>query len=268
MELMNKVYKTVGAVSNWVGKNAPAILSGLGIAGLATTGYLTYKAAPKVEKVVSDMEDAQAKGYEVDKAQVVRDVAGALALPLMVGTASAMAIAASWKIQNDRITVLGSTLSAVTAEYSHYRNKYAQTHGEEEGKKFFTETKKEVQTINSKGEEETKEVTKGERHTDMTGVWYSRSDSFLKDDHDYNQHAVRASIEALNAEIFKRGRLRVNDVYDMLNIQTTRQGALLGWTEANFSIEASPNHEFWDEEYLINVPDIRITWSTPEYIYK
>ena len=174
----------------------------------------------------------------------------------------------SSKATGTEISPFVKTLSAVTAEYRHYRNKYAQTHGEEEGKKFFTETKKEVQAINSKGEEETKEVTKGERHTDMTGVWYSRSDSFLKDDHDYNQHAVRAAIEALNAEIFKKGRLRVNDVYDMLNMPKTRQGALLGWTEANFSIEASPNHEFWDEEYLINVPDIRITWSTPEYIYK
>lgn len=265
---MSTIYKGIAKATNWVGKNAPAILTGTGVLGVGWAAVEVYKAAPKVEKIVSDMEEDIENGEPVDRVAVVRDISAAMALPVVIGTVSIGAIITSWKIQNDRITVLGSALTALSAEYKHYRDKYVEVHGEEEAREFNNVVKKEVEYVNKKGEKKTKKVAQAEKYTDNTGVWYSRSDDYVADDSEYNEFAVIQGIRELEALVLKKGIITVNDVYHMFNMPETRRGALLGWTDSTFSIDYDKKFAFWDEEHQMEAPDIRLNWAMPDYIYK
>ena len=154
---------------NWVSKNSPLILTTLGIGGLGATAYLTYKASDRIETIVTDVEEANEHNEPLDRAAVIRDLAGALALPATVGIASAGALVASYKIQHNRVTVLSGALTAVANEYTRYQKKYGQVHSEKKANDFFNTEKKEIEVEGKDGQKKVKQVATAEKLRSMTG---------------------------------------------------------------------------------------------------
>ena len=136
MSLKEKVQQ----VGRTVSKNSPAIFTGLGIVGLGATAYFAYKSRDGVEEIVEGVEEAREAGHDINRFEVVKDLAGVLALPVATGILSGACIITAHRIQNQRIGVLSSALLAQQAKNLYFENKYKEEHGEEEYEKFITPT--------------------------------------------------------------------------------------------------------------------------------
>lgn len=300
MKIMKSVYK----VGNVIAKHSPILLTVGGVLGIGATAVLSYKAAAKVEVITEKIEKSNFGEQEIQeleeqlntqtvrlsdeeyeeikcdleltkknhqlytKKEVVRDIAGAVALPVLTGIASLACITLSYYIQNNRIVNLASALATATAERHYYKNKYAEQHGEEAAKTFYTPTQDgEVETTDAKGK--TKKV-KGKMKADIPslhGEWFDKSTEYVSDDHDYNMAFINSVTSKMDLKMFQKGSLTMNEVFDELGLQRTRGGALMGWsvgTGFNLYTEVTNVlNKYTGEEEL----QIYVKWPTPVSIY-
>lgn len=249
-------------------KNAPALLTGAGIIGLGATGYLAYKAAPKVEAVVEEMEEDRDSGIELDKVGYTRDLAMAIALPVTVGAASISAFVLSYNIQNKRILGLSGALTTMAGERAYYENKFRNDYGDEEYEKFRQPSHKEKAKVkDDKGKEKEQEVEVRDDLPSLRGAWFDKSEEYIKDDHDYNVQFIRSVEEHLSTKLFRDGFLYLNEVYDALGLERTRQGNILGFTTgSSFQMDMDVSN-FYDKEEMTLLPQIYVSWNEPRPIY-
>ena len=263
MSLLDNI-KTAYEVSiDWVGEHSPEILTGVGIAGLAATAYFTYKSSSRIEAVVEYVEEERDNNREVDKKYVAAELTGALALPVATGVAAIFCIISSYQIMNNRVTVLSTAFSALSIEYSRYRNKYAEVHGQEASKQFFSPTETEV--TNDEGEEVVTVNPTAMRG--LSGIWFSESSEYASDNHQYNIAYVEAVIKKLEILIYNKTKLKLNEVYELFGIGEDRQGAMLGFENHNFNIDYEPHLNLTHSVNGKRQPDIWISWNTPQYLW-
>ena len=289
MKFLEKVGNLASEGVFQVKKNSPIILTVSGVALVATSVYTTYKAAPKVEQVldaydankklleewnkeenVAKREEQKYEGpepTEITKKDLVIDLAKKLWVPVVTGVAGVGCFIWSYKIQQSRITALAGAVSLLAAEQTAVRERYKEKYGDEEATKFFDTDEKEITEVDSKGKEKKKVVTEVNVDTLLNGVWFNKSGEWASDDPEYNEEYVKHAIQEIENKLFSRGRITVNDALEILGIQTENKGALLGW----YSGDASFSHtivQCYNEELKYSVPEIRINWSTPCYIYE
>lgn len=295
-----KLGKAIAKVGRVINKNAPILLTVAGVAGVGATAVFSYKAKDKVEDVVDKLEESQNKlaeiqeiesrldnreerlsdhEYEVLKnelelantqykpytnLEVARDIAGAVALPVLTGVASVTAIALSYYIQNNRIVNLAAALATSSAENALMRKQYKQLHGEEKYNEFISTHQEEVQL---EGEKKPKKVNVADDLSQSTTeAWFRESAFFASDDYDYNMSYINSKLDSMDLRLFQRGFLTLNEVYDALGLPITKQGALLGWSTGDFSWEVRPVNVL-DRETNTVVPEPLIKWTRPVYIY-
>lgn len=289
MPVLNKVGRTLT-------KNSPIILTIGGVVGLGATAVYSYKAAKKVEVIVTDIEDRRKDEEElnmleelgnqrtdmeevqykqlssfvkpISRMEVAKDLAGAVALPVTLGLASISCIGLSYHIQNNRIVNLAAALATASAERAYYNNKYKAQHGEEEYKKFMTPTERTTTTVtNAKGKEETVEADTKADVPSIHGEWFDKSSEYTKDDHAYNMAFIRSIDDTLQLRMFRKGFLLMNEVYDALGLDRTRAGALLGWSTAT-GFELMPEVTNCLNKVTGEIePQIYVKWTQPTYIY-
>ena len=292
--------KTLAKVGRVINKNAPIILTVAGVAGVGATAIFAYKSKDKVEAVVEKMEESQQKAkdisdlndvlnstekrlsdeeYETTKEQIdkltaeytpysnfeiARDIAGAVALPVFTGVASVTAIALSYYIQNNRIVNLAAALATSTAENAYFRKQYKEKYGQEQYDEFISTHKEEVMVEGAKKEKEVNVANDLSRST--TEAWFRESAYFASDDYDYNMSYITSKLDAMDLRLFQRGFLTLNEVYDALGLEPTKQGALLGWSTGDFSWDVRPVNVL-DRETNTVMPEPLIKWTIPTYIY-
>lgn len=256
-----------------IGKHSPAILTSIGVVGVGATAYFTYKAAPKVEAIIFEAREAEEMSEEpgcipVDRKQVVKDIAKEMALPVGTGLLSIGCFVWSYNIQAGRLTALSGAFSALSGSMEDFKSRYLEKYGEEALQEFLSPTRKESRTeVDAKGKE--KEVLEDVKADDninyMAGFWFSNSEEYYSDAHDYNLQWVNSRISQLEMKIFQEGVLLMNDVLENLGLERTRLGALLGWTtNAGFDVRT---YYLWNEVTQMREPQIYIHWSTPKYVY-
>lgn len=243
-------------------KHSPALFTAVGIIGLGATAVLAYKSRDKVEAVIEDIEEARELNEEIDKVTVAKGIAEAVYLPVVVGIASAACLVLSHKIQNGRITALAGVVAVQQARNIAMESKYKEVHGEEAYKQFVAPvTREEEITTDGKGKEKKTYKMVKEELDKSIGQWYEDSSEYASDDFEYNMTVIESVNANMQAKLWARGHLLLNEVRDALGLERIRNGALVGWsTGDNFSIETvvtntdKPN-------------DIWVTWTTPKYIY-
>lgn len=249
-------------------KNSPAILTGLGVVGLGATAYLAYKSREKVEAVVLEIEEARANDEEINKVEIAKDIAEAVYLPVTVGVASIAAIVWSYKIQNNRIAVLASTVAAQQIQAKLFEDKYRKEHGDEAYQRFMTPTERRETVEEGKNGKTKVSVDEIRQEVDKTfGQWWDESLEYVSDDHTYNMAYIDSVTEKLELILFQRGTLLLNEVREALGFERIRQGALLGWTAGDiFNIDKVVTAIKDDGEDEIK-EQIWVTWAKPRYIY-
>lgn len=265
---MSKFKQLVNKAVMKTKKNSPAILTGLGIVGLGATAYLAYKSRDKVEAVVLNIEEARDNEEEINKVEVAKDIAEAIYLPVTVGTLSIAAIVWSYRIQNNRIAVLATTVAAQQIQAKIFEDKYRKEHGEEAYQRFMTPTERQETVEEGKNGKTKVTVNDVRQEIDKTfGQWYDESLEYVRDDHGYNMAMIDSITEKLELVLFQRGTLLLNEVREAFGFERIRQGALLGWTSGDiFNINKTVTF-IKDEGEDEAKEQIYISWAKPRYIY-
>ena len=294
------IKQVVSKSTKAIAKNAPLGLTVLGVLGLGATGYLSFKSAKRFEDITADLEDKRESeahheeirevvaqegvdslneeerdywdenkdvDFTVKRSVVARNLAGAFAAPVVVGTLSICAIGLSYMMLNNRVKGLASALATASAESYYYHKKYETQYGVEEAKRFYTpvqETKEEVKNTEGK---KVKVVDRDKEVNDLYGSWFDSSENYAADDHAYNKAFIAAVEEKMANKLFRNGYLVLNELKDQLGLERDRSGAIVGWTSGDsWKLDVKTvmitNPETGEHE-----PQIYIHWPAPKYIY-
>lgn len=249
-------------------KHSPAIYTAIGFVGIGATAYYAYKSRDKVDAVVQRIEEARENDEPVDKMEVARDLTEALYKPILTGTATVAAFALAYKIQSNRIKFLMGALVTEQARNIYFQQKYRKEHGDEAYAKFVTPVEHiEHVGVDGKGKEKITVESVKKDIDDSIGQWYSNSTEYAADDHAYNIAYIDSINDKMSTILFQRGHLTLNEVFDALGFERTRNGALLGWTTGNYFNIVKHISNVGNVEAGESLEQIWVTWSTPQYIY-
>lgn len=295
ISLPAKFTQNLGKFNHGVAKNSPLLLSIGGVVGLGVTAYLAYKSAGKVAKITDDLEqrretedtiiamqnepnldqagqetlnDLQENFTPIKRTEVVRNIAGAVAAPVLVGSLSICSIALSYYILNNRVLNLAASLATATAQNAYFEKKFKKDYGDEEFNKFARpEHSEDITTVDEKGKDKVQHVKVQDRDQWLTGQWFDQSSEYASDDHAYNLQFIESQESLLQAKLFRDGFLMLNQVRDALGFDRTRDGALVGWTSADiFNLSKRVTQAVTPTTGELK-PQIYVGWSKPRYIY-
>lgn len=295
-----KIKSLIAKSTKAIAKNAPLGLTVAGVLGLGATAYLSFKSAKRFEEITDDIESTRAdkefrdmmedkiheegidslteeekedyeeskdKDLEVHRSVVVRNVAGALAAPVITGTLSICAITLSYMMMNNRVKGLASALATASAESYYYHKKYENQYGVEEAKRFYTPTTGTKETAKDDNGKQVQVVKKDKGTGDLYGEWFDKSENYLADDHSYNKAFIASVEEKMANKLFRNGYLVLNDLKDSLGFERDRSGAVVGWTAGDVWHLDVKTVMVTNEETGEHEPQIYIHWPAPKYIY-
>jgi hypothetical protein len=230
-------------------KNSPTILFVGGVAGVVTTTVLACRATLKLEDVLSDTQGNLAtaarlrdehsdkyseEDYKKDAAFLYIRTAvkvGKLYSPaIIVGSLSIAALAGSHNILTKRNAAMTAAYAAVEKSFKEYRERVTTEFGEDKDRELRYGTEKVTVTTEDKN---------GPKKTVVTRVapgipsQYARffdefSTSFQREP-EYNFLFLRCQQNYANDMLHSRGHVFLNEVYDMLGIERSKAGAVVGW---------------------------------------
>lgn len=302
LTLKTKATRGIKKAEKLAAKHSPLALTVTGVIGLGATAYLAYKSAHKIEAITDDLEERQrtaermddiieeiqaakeADPYEVDmdhlheirseledlesdfkpvdRRETIYRLGKAVAAPVATGVLSVCAIALSYYIQNNRILNLAASLATATAENAFFEKKYRETYGDDKYEEFVTPT--EEQEIEQNGKSKKVKV---QAKKDGNGRWFSESNEYASDDHDYNRQFIRTVEDRMQDKLFRNGYLVLNDVLDQLGFERSRAGALAGWSVENDFKLSQVVSNITDPDTGEMTAQIYVSWPKPRYIY-
>ena len=250
--LVANFYKCEGLVK----KHSPEILAGVGVVGVVASTVLACKATMKVNDILTDAKEqidkvnsvrnnpAYADRYSEEDAKkdlsVVYVQKGVelvkVYLPAFtLGAVSIGCLLSSNNILRKRNAALGAAYATLDKSYKAYRNRVVERFGSEVEKEIrYNIIAEEIEhtTIDEEGNEV---VVKEEVKT-MDPNLYSDYAKFFDESNvnwnrnpEYNLMFLKSQQQYANDLLKSRGRLFLNEVYDMLGMERTKAGQVVGW---------------------------------------
>lgn len=262
-KLINSVSRTLGRAGLTLKKHSPEILIGLGIVGTITSTVMACKASTKAGEILENSRKELEKVHEVaSKPEYAKDytekdykkdltivyaktgveLVKLYAPAVLLGAASIASILAGHGVLRKRFVELSAAYAAVDAGFKEYRGRVVERFGKELDRELkYNITNHEVDEIvvDEDGNEtvvktviKTGEPSQYAKFFDETCMCWDRNA-------DYNLTFLRLKQAEANDRLKLRGHLYLNEVYDMLGLQRTKAGNIVGWIyDPN-----NPNHE-------------------------
>lgn len=250
--LVTNFYKCEGLVK----KHSPEILAGVGVVGVVASTVLACKATMKVNDILTDAKEqidkvnsvknnpAYADRYSEEDAKkdlsVVYVQKGVelvkVYLPAFtLGAVSIGCLLSSNNILRKRNAALGAAYATLDKSYKAYRNRVVERFGSEVEKEIRYNIRAEEVEHTTIDEEGNEVVVKEEVKT-MDPNLYSDYAKFFDESNvnwnrnpEYNLMFLKSQQQYANDLLKSRGRLFLNEVYDMLGIERTKAGQVVGW---------------------------------------
>ena len=259
-------------------KYSPEIMVVAGTVGVVATIVVACKETLKVEKIVDEagdqlfeIEDALNNHKSVknedgtvtvyseqdakhDKAivyaktgvKVVKNYAPAIILGLL----SITLILSGTNILRKRNVALMGAYSALQKSYDTYRERVKACYGDKVDEEFMTGA---TRTVDEKTGVETTVMYSNGPADPFSVIWDETSSREWSTSGDYNACFLRCQERHANDMLRTRGHLFLNEVFDMLGLPRTKEGAIMGWVIGNdishgfvsFGIEK--NYADWDQ---------------------
>ena len=265
--------KTVNAKTRKIGiklkKHSPEILLVAGLGGAVVSAVMACKATTKLSTIMEESknnleaihkcsEDKEmADTYSVEGAkkdttivyvQTGVKLAKLYAPAIAVGIVSATSILAANNIMRKRNVALTAALTTTDQAFKEYRSRVVDKFGEQVDKelkydikaKKFEETVTDPETGKEKKSKNTVSIanpgcSEYARFFDETCKGYERETQ-------YNLMFLRAQQQFANDKLVADGFLFLNDVYDMLGIDKTPTGQLVGWKYDELNNDVGDNY--------------------------
>lgn len=224
-------------------KHSPTFLFAAGVTGVTCSTVLACRATLKLEDVLTraqhdlaiakelEHEDYSDQDRKKDTAIIyVRSAVavGTLYAPaVLVGAASISALTASHAILSRRNVALTAAYAALEKGFSEYRERVIEKYGEEEDRKL----RYEMETVivdDDKGV--AKPVLRAAPGAES--IYARFFDPFSKSwskEPEYNLLFLKAQQNYANDLLRSRGHVFLNEVYDMLGIERSQAGQVVGW---------------------------------------
>lgn len=251
-KIMNLYYKSEMVVK----KHSPEILLGVGIAGVVTSTVLACRATMKVNDILEDAKE------QIDKVNMVKDDPKyadkynaedakkdlsviyvqkgvelvKIYLPAFtIGAASIACFLASNNIMKKRNAALGAAYATIDKSYKEYRKRVAERFGEEVEKEIRYNIKAEQIETEVENEDGTKTTVVEEARVMDPNLYsdyarfFDEASPYWQKDPEYNFVFLKAQQAYANDLLRARGRLFLNEVYEMLGIEKSKAGQVVGW---------------------------------------
>lgn len=232
-------------------KFAPEILTAAGIVGGVAASVMGAKAtlklkgtteetgldihAVKTHRDKTSIEEYSTPNYQRDLAIVytnhVKGVVRLYAVPVALGAASIAAILCAHGILRSRNAALIAAYNALNIVYEKYRGRVRSEYGEEVDTRFVREVETEI-FENSPANVKSLKKIDGKYETRVwegNSRYFDQFNAHYRNNADTNLFFLKIQQTALNDQLKARGHLFLNEVYDALGFERTREGSLLGW---------------------------------------
>ena len=260
--MKNKVMNMVNNSKNAVQKHSPEILAGVGVVGVVASTVMACKATMKLNDILEEAKETRDKIKEVENNPAYEDkytpedakkdltinymqtsikIAKLYAPAVLLGSASLGCLLASNDILRKRNAALSAAYMTVDKGFKEYRQRVAERFGEEVEKEIRYNIKaEEIETtvVNEDGSEVTIKDTVKTMDPNLYSDYARFFDEFnpnWQNDPEYNLMFLKSQQQYANDLLRARGRLFLNEVYDMLGMERSKAGQVVGWVynEAN-----------------------------------
>lgn len=254
--MKEKFVNVYNGVKGKVEKHSPEILMGVGVVGIVTGTVMACRATMKLNDILEEAQETRDKIKEVasnpdyeekyteedakkdltiNYVQTGAKVAKLYAPAVAVGVAGVGCVLASHDIMRKRNIALSAAYLTVDKSFKEYKQRVVDRFGEEVEKEIRYGIKAE-EIIETVTDEEGNETTVTETVKTMNPTLYSDYARFFdeaspcwQNDPEYNLMFLKAQQQYANDLLRAKGRLFLNDVYEMLGIEKTKAGQIVGW---------------------------------------
>ena len=256
--IVNSATKTFHRVGFQIKKHSPEILLVTGITGVVTSAVMACKATTKVDTIVEETKksiDMIHEGMEVgnicDVEYTEEDGKKDLAIvyiqtgvkfaklygpSVLLGLTSIGCILASNNIIHKRNVALSAAYTAIDRSFKGYRSRVIERFGENMDRELryniktqeVKETVVDEETGKKKTVKSTVSVVDPNTYSDYARFFDEYCAGWTKDA-EYNLMFLRQQQNYANELLKSRGHLFLNEVYDMLGIDRTKAGNIVGW---------------------------------------
>lgn len=232
-------------------KFAPEILTTAGIVGVVTAAVMASKATLELETSLEyskdlrkrtkekrenvSEEDYPARVYEKDI--VISYVRAGQSLSKLygpsvaLGTASIICLLAAHGIMRQRNAALVVAYNTVNEAFKAYRKRVIEDLGEEKDWDYRHGIREEtVETVGEDGKKKTEKVlTQDPKGYSQYAKFFDEANVHWEKDPEHNLFFLNCQNNAANDKFRRRGHMFLNEVYDMLGMERTKAGAVVGW---------------------------------------
>lgn len=229
-------------------KNSPQIMFGAGITGILASTFLACRATLFLEDVVEGIENEITEIKDNHHVAVINGlnpvkpnrelafvygkgamkVARLYAPSFILGGASVASLTGSHVTLTRRNAGLTAAYAGLATGFDEYRARVKEELGEEKERDVYHG----IQTVKVKNEEtgktETVKVIDPNTHTAYSRFFDEYNRNWQKDP-SLNRVFVQCQQQYMNDLLHARGHVFLNEVYDALGFDHSRQGAIVGW---------------------------------------
>ena len=256
--IVNSATKTFHRVGFQIKKHSPEILLVTGITGVVTSAVMACKATTKVDAIIEEskksidtIHEGMKEGNICDVEYTEEDGKKDLAIvyiqtgvkfaklygpSVLLGLTSIGCILASNNIIHKRNVALSAAYTAIDTSFKGYRSRVIERFGESMDRELryniktqeVKETVVDEETGKKKTVKSTVSVVDPNTYSDYARFFDEYCAGWTKDA-EYNLMFLRQQQNYANELLKSRGHLFLNEVYDMLGIDRTKAGNIVGW---------------------------------------
>ena len=256
--IVNSATKTFHRGGFQIKKHSPEILLITGITGVVTSAVMACKATTKVDAIVEETKKSIDMVHEGMEAGNICDVeyteedgkkdlaivyiqtgvkfAKLYGPSVLLGLTSIGCILASNNIIHKRNVALSAAYTAIDRSFKGYRSRVIERFGESMDRELryniktqeVKETVVDEETGKKKTVKSTVSVVDPNTYSDYARFFDEYCAGWTKDA-EYNLMFLRQQQNYANELLKSRGHLFLNEVYDMLGIDRTKAGNIVGW---------------------------------------
>lgn len=254
--MKEKMIRMYNNSKNMVQKHSPEILAGVGVVGVVASTVMACKATMKLNDILEESKETRDKIREVESnpryeeqyshedakkdltinyTQTGLKIAKLYAPAVILGSASLGCLLASNDILRKRNAALSAAYMTVDKSFKEYRQRVVDRFGEEVEKEIRYNIKAEEVTstvVAEDGSETT--VTETVKTMDPNlysdyAKFFDEASPYWQKDPEYNLMFLKSQQQYATDLLRARGRLFLNEVYEMLGIEKTKAGQIVGW---------------------------------------
>lgn len=254
------VSKTLHKTGFKIKKYSPEILAVTGVIGIVTSAVMACKATTKVSAILEESkatidaihdcqenpelveegkysDDDAKKDLAITYVQTGVKLVKLYAPSVILGTLSITAMLASNDILRKRNAALAAAYATIDGSFKKYRERVIERFGETVDKELkygvkkqkIEEIVKDPETGKEKKAKKTVEVVEGIDGYSEYARFFDDGCKGWEKDAESNLLFLRAQQQYANDLLVSRGYLFLNEVYNMLGIQITKAGQVVGW---------------------------------------